>query len=148
MKEEIMKGVVNALSKAFDENQKQPNQYVVVFRTKDGDNILGYNSSTFCQLTDDIMNAKRYTNPDVDKQLATIWKNFQSVLKTTEEDTKVTDIRALFATLMFSVKKNYFMDVKEEDVYIDAVFLADGMEPQKLSAIIVNSKDDGRVPEA
>ena len=75
MENEILDLLGEALKKNFEENQKKPNQYVVAYYKQSDDSLIGYHASTFCQVTQDILDAKRYSGDNPYSQLETIAKN-------------------------------------------------------------------------
>ncbi len=141
--DEILTKIMEAAFKTLEERQKLPDQYIVVYRKKEGDEVLGFHASTGCQLVSDPLKAKRYQGKEPDKQLAVIWKNVCSMLKTTEEDSKVEGLAGFFKKISYSVKTEYFSGITEDDIYIDAVYLCDGTEPQKFSAVIIKPNNNG-----
>lgn len=145
--EDLTPLIQQALKKVFDENQKKPFQYVVAYKRKDNEELIGYHADSFCQTTQDILQAKRYNGEDPYGQLEIIWKNIVSTLNTTEEDTKKEGISGVFAKLSYSIKQNDFKGLSKDDIYIDAVYLTDGIEPQRFvsKVIIPNSTSDGQV---
>jgi len=135
MEKGVLEAIGQALVTALEENQKRANQYVVVYMDKRTDKRLGFHADTFCSLTQDIFRAKRYAGTEPEKQLSIIWKNFQSMIKSTEEEPG-------FLGIPLAVKNAYYKSVDAENVYIDVVELANGMPPQEFVAIIIDPNQD------
>lgn len=145
MDNKLVNAMVEALQKLHEENQKRPDQYVVVYKRKSDESIIGYHLSTFCQITDDILRAKRYSGTSPDGQLATIWKNFSNMMNKTEEDANKDGLIGLFGKLAYETKQSQWKDINRDDVYIDAVYLAEGTEQQPLTIIVAKGNDDSAI---
>lgn len=131
MNKEIVDKITEGLKKVFDENQERPNQFVVAYyRTKD-DSLIGYHASTFCQVTNNILKAKRYSGEDPYPQLAVIAKNIKYTLQK-EVHT------GMFAEVNESIKKDDFGGLSSDEVWIDAIYLAEGMPKQSFRYQIVS----------
>ncbi len=144
-KKEITEVLADVLQKMHDEKQNRPNQYVVVYKRKSDDSLIGYHLSTFCQITDDILTAKRYAGESPDKQLSVIWDNFKSMMSTTEEDCKKEGLAGIFRTLSYNTKTGQWKDIHIDNVYIDAVYLAEGTEKQPLSVVVIKGDNDNAI---
>lgn len=134
MSEKLTEIVTKALEETFNERQKLPFQYVVAYKTKD-EKLIGYHLSTFCQITQNKEEAKRYSGENPYSQLGTIWRNISSTLKLTEEDAKKDG----FAALSFDIKNKHFKGIDIDNVYIDAVYLDEDTPPQRF--VIVTSEE-------
>ena len=144
-KKDIAEVLTEVLQKIHDEKQSRPDQYVVAYKRKSDDSLIGYHLSTFCQITDDILRGKRYSGESPDKQLAIIWNNFKSMMATTEEDSKKKGLAGIFQTISYNTKTDQWKDINIEDVYIDVVYLAEGTEKQPLSVVVVKGDDDSAI---
>jgi hypothetical protein len=142
MKKEDLQAIGEALVEALEKRQGRANQYVVAYKKKSNDQLIGYHVDTFCSLTDDILKAKRYAGENPDGQLKIIWGNFESMINSSEENSG-------FLGIPYIVKKAYWLEIDKEDVYIDSVYMADGVPAQSFQAIIFDPKDntDGRVSD-
>jgi hypothetical protein len=130
--EKVIDGFLELMKETLEESQKKPFQYVVAYRKTKNDELIGYHLSTFCTLTDDILNAKRYSGDNPYSQINTISKNFRGVINTTEESD------GLFSSIHLSTKKNYFDGLLFEDVYLEAVYLDGETPPQKFTFYKIN----------
>lgn len=106
-------------------NRVYSTPYVVSYKMKSDDSLIGYHLSTFCQLTDDKYKAKRYDGDNPYGQLQTIHNNIKNVLSTKEDDT------GFFGKVRWAIKQDYFRGLTIDDIYIDAVFLDDDAPKQK-----------------
>lgn len=114
--------------------QLRPDQFVVgYFRTKD-DSLIGYHMSTWCNYTEDILEAKRYSAENPYPQLATISKNLKHVLvgEIKEED--------FFGEIVKRVREAQWTGVQPDDVYLDAIYLAEGTPPQEFRMTIIDGE--------
>lgn len=127
--------LVTALREAFEQHQKEPHQYIVAYRRKNED-LLGYHADSFCSLAQDPLNAKRYAGEDPYGQLGTIWKNLTSVLKATPEQPG-------FLSIPLQVRNKFYENLTKDDIYIDAIYLAEGTPTQRFSATIINPTNNG-----
>ena len=125
------------LKQHHDDMQKRPNQYVVEIRKTSDGSFYGYHVSTFCQVSDDIFNAKRYAGLECDKQLRTIHDNIFSTIGMTEEKVKEKGDASPFAQLILNMKNDYWSGMKPEDFYLDAVYLDNDMPRQTFRYKIV-----------
>jgi hypothetical protein len=111
---EFMGEVMASMEKKLDEAE---HIFVVAYKRKSDDTLIGYHLSTFCQTTQDMLSAKRYTGDNPYDQLATIQKNVKSILDTKETDT------GMFAPIRLDVKNTCFKDLSFDDVTLEAVYL-------------------------
>lgn len=133
-KEDIINKITEVMQKAHDERQNSPHQFVVAyFRVKD-DTLIGYHLSTFCQTTQDILEAKRYANEDPYPQLKIISKNLHYTLSHTHIGE--------FAELHNVIKENDFHNLKPEEVYMDAIYLAEGTPKQNFKYTVINPETE------
>lgn len=120
------------LKEAFDKMQERPNQYVVAYYRVSDDSLIGYHSSTFCQVTDDLLRGKRYSGENPYPQLETIAKNLKWTLDTDHKEGE------LFASVNKSIQENDFGGLKSHEVYMDAIYLADGTPKQSFKYTIIS----------
>jgi hypothetical protein len=120
MEKEVVDAIGEALKKSFEERQKRPDQYVVAYKKKN-EELIGYHADTFCNVTKNIFNGKRYAGSDPYSQLEVIWNNLKYAMS---KETYV---------------EKYMPGLTIDDVYIDAVYLAEGMEPQRFNLKIMNN---------
>lgn len=132
-KEDVIALLSEKLKEAFEKSQDRPDQYVVAyFRVKD-DSLIGYHASTFCQVTDDIFDGKRYSGDNPYEQLAIISKNLKYILR--------NDHKGMFAELNNKIKDEDFGGLAPEDIYMDAIYLAKGMPKQNFKMTIINNNE-------
>lgn len=123
----MIKEITDALKKAWEEQQTRPDQYVVVIKRIKDDSIIGYHLSTMCQVTTNILNAKRYAGKNPYNQIKTIFNNIKScIFEENEED----GIKSLFIDIFNNTKKEYYQNLTIEDIYLDAIYLNPNIEPQ------------------
>lgn len=122
----VINSFMNAAKKEFEEKQKLPFQYVVAYYDK-SNNLLGYHADTFCNLTQEKMAGKRYSGENPYTQLEIIRKNLDYTLDMTEEKAP----KVFLGALNLRVKERHFKDLSKEDVFIDAVYLDEGIPPQR-----------------
>ncbi len=134
MNKELKKGVMGALQKAFDEMQERPNQFVVAYYKVSDDSLIGYHASTLCQLTQDILDAKRYASEDPYPQLAIISKNLRYTLANDHSE------ESLFSEIHKSIKEDSFNNMKPEEVYMDAIYLAEDTPKQSFRYTIIGGE--------
>lgn len=144
MDNQVTTGIMAAMNKAHEMCQNMPNQYIVAYKRKSDDSLIGYHISTFCQISQDPLDGKRYSGDKPDAQLSVIWKNFTYMMSKREEPKK--DIGGLVDSLSNIVKKGDWDGINPDDVYIDAVYLAEGMPKQEFSAILVDPKNTDNGP--
>jgi len=128
-KQELNQKLAEILKKIHDEEQDKPNQYVIAYYRKDNDRLIGYHYSTFCQLTNDILEAKRYNGENPYKQLRIICDNVKYIL--TDRNTS-----SMFYEFNIQIQKQ-FHNLSPEDVYVDAIYLADGSPKQDFRCPII-----------
>jgi hypothetical protein len=134
MDKKIEESIKNALQSAWDERQSRPDQYVVGYYRKDNDELIGYHASTFCQITKDILKAKRYSGEDpYTHQLPVIAKNIKSTL-----DKEVSE-EEIFGPIFKQVKES-FGDLKSSDIYLDVTYLCEGTEKQDMKFHIISNE--------
>lgn len=117
MSQEIINALVGNLKEALEAKNEVPFQYVVEYRRISDDSFIGYHLSTFCQLTDDKLSAKRYSGENAYNQLKIIHNNLKTVLAAKEGDT------LMFNETFLLVQEKYFKGISINDIYLDAVYL-------------------------
>jgi hypothetical protein len=130
MNESIKKDIQSILEKLHEELQARPHQFVVAYYRVSDNSLIGYHASSFCQVTDDILRAKRYANENPYPQLQIISDNVKQTLSETHE--------GMFGEIMNSIKDNDFEGLKPEEVYMDAIYLAEGTPAQNFRYQIVS----------
>lgn len=135
-KSEVIEQFANGLVEVLNDRQTRANQYVVAYKRKSDDEVIGYHADTFCTLKDDILEGKRYAGEDPTKQLQIIWDNFKTTMSTTDEEPGFLGVPNV-------VRKRYYQDVNIDDIYIDAVYLANGVPPKEFHATIINPDNNG-----
>lgn len=85
--------------------------YVFKYVKKSDNSVLGFHQSTYCQLSETPVNAKKYNCENPEEQLKTIQNNFKHVVTRTEENKG-------FLGLAFRVKEEHFQNLSYEDVEI------------------------------
>lgn len=128
--EMVVPSLMDSMSKAFEEQQNQPFQYVVAYYTAKDDKLLGYHADSFCSLVSDKLEGKRYNGENAASQLAVIRQNLDTILGATEEFPG-------FGGIALSVKKSYFNNMTKEDIWIQAEYLDEGIAPQKFKWEII-----------
>jgi hypothetical protein len=132
-KEKVVKELVKLLNKQMEENSEQPDQYVVgYYRVKD-DKLVGYHLSTSCQITEDILEGKRYWGDNPYGQLETISKNLKYTLESSEEEPG-------FLGMGNATREQYFEGYRHGDLYLQAVYLSD--ETPKKPIVYTYLKND------
>ena len=134
-KNRLVEHLARGLEKTFDKFQERDHQYVVEYRLVENDKLLGYHASTFCQLVDDRLSAKRYAGENAYSQLETISRNLKSTLESSEHD------GGLFGGLVYNVKQTHFEDLNIRDIYLEADYLKEGVEKQKFTYTILNTEE-------
>jgi len=124
----FLEELAKAAAKQKYEDQLKPNQFVVVYKHKDTDEVLGYHLDSFCQTTKDILAAKRYNGDNPYPQLEIITKNFRNMM---------TSTAGFFQTVNEDIRERCFAGQDVDDIYVDAVYLADGTDPQPPSYPII-----------
>ena len=131
-KDELAQKLTEVLSKVWDKAQERPDQYVVAYYRVDNEELIGYHASTFCQLTDDILYAKRYAGDKPYEQLAVIAKNVKYVLD--------GENKGMFSSLVSHVRKQ-FEGLKSGDIYMDVIYLEEGTPKQPCRWRIITPDD-------
>ena len=138
-KDKVLKALQEVLTKVWDDGQKEPNQYVVAYKRVDNDELIGYHLSTFCQITKDILEGKRYSGESPYPQLKIIANNVKNILACQLEP-KLEGWKAISQI----TKKAHFAEFGVGDVYLDAVYLTEGTPTQscRLNIIDINSDNN------
>lgn len=118
---EVLDALAGALKKVFEESQNRPDQYVVAYKRQDNDEIIGYHADTFCTVTKELLQGKRYAGEDPYPQLAVIAKNLK------------------YAMGRPNYIEEYMPGLTAEQVYIDAIYLAEGTPKQSFHYKIINN---------
>jgi hypothetical protein len=119
-KKDALDELTGIIKEKFDESQRSPeSKYVVAYKRKSDDSLIGYHLSTFCQVTDDKFLAKRYEGENPYSQLQTIHNNIKHVLSIQEGDT------SFLAEVKLEIKNTYFPGITIDDIYLDAEYLDD-----------------------
>ena len=129
MEDELKKKLGDMLGETFDKLQDRPNQFVVTYYKVSDDSLIGYHASTFCQVTKDIMKGKRYSAEDPYPQLTTISENLKYTLDKEHE--------GMFSSINKSIQENDFGGLKSSEVWMDAIYLAEGMPKQSFRYTII-----------
>lgn len=117
--ENVIEGMIDALAESMNEEAKEKKLRYVIAIYVNG-RLYGYHSSSICQVTDDKLDAKRYSNPNVSKQVETILGNIHHTL------TKGPKGEGIFAP---STYNTYWKGVKPEEVFLDVEYLTGNEEP-------------------
>jgi len=133
IKKEILFLIQEGLKKAFEENQNRPNQYVVAYFRKSDDTLIGYHASTFCQVTNELLSGKRYSGENPYGQLAIIAKNIKHTLD--------NEHKGMFAEISNNIRDNDFGGLKSDEIYLDAIYLADGSPKQDFRYHIIDCNE-------
>lgn len=133
MDKEVLNKLSEAIKEAFDERQKLPNQFVVGYYRKDNDERIGYHADTFCNMTQDILTAKRYASDNPYPQLKIIFNNLKSLFESYPSD-------GMFSSITNSAKEA-FGNLELDNIYIDATYLEDGIEPQQCRLSLIDLTD-------
>ena len=121
--EKVVDAIAGALQQVFEEQQNEPFQYAVAYRKVADDTLLGYHSSTFCNLTDDKLKGKRYAGENPYSQLQIISNNVKNVIEKSDE--------GLFSPIKQKIKAEFFKDLAFEDIYLEADYLDEDTPKQK-----------------
>lgn len=124
--------ILNILKEIHDKLQDRPNQFVVAYFNKSTDKLIGYHLSTFCQITDDILEVKRYSAEDPYPQLEIIFNNVKYVLDKEEHD-------GIFGHVYVSIREQ-FGGLTTKDIYLDAIYLAEGTPKQDFRYQIIENE--------
>lgn len=130
-RKEIVEKIEELLRGIHDELQSRPNQYVVGYYKVSDCSLIGYHTSTFCQITKDIMDGKRYAGLDPTSRLMTISDNLKYTLSEKSDE-------GMFGEIYKHIKED-FGGLKAEEIYLDPVYLADGMPKQQFRYIILGN---------
>lgn len=130
-REEILHTFAETFAEVLEKKQDLPDQYVVEYRLKSTDSLIGYHRSTFCQVTPNRLDAKRYSGDNPFNQLAIIHTNIKHVLNTKEGDS------TLFSDLRLEIKNKYFKGYTIDDIYLQADYLEEGIPHQKFDITIL-----------
>ncbi len=131
--ENIFKKLTEALEEAFKKHQELPDQYIVLYKRKDNDELIGYHLNTFCNITKDVLKAKRYAGSDPYEQLDVISTNLRKTFQNYGKETIFGSIR--------DAAREAFGELNYEDIYLDIEYLADGMSPQDYRFTILTPDD-------
>ena len=134
-KNKVIENFIGMLEETFNKNQQRDNQYVVEYRKVSDDSLIGYHLSSFCQVGQNRLDGKRYSGDNPYKQLETIHKNLTNVLTVGE------DSDGLFDGLKRDIRDNYFSGLGPEDVYLNADYLEEGIQPQKFVFNKINNDE-------
>lgn len=118
-----MKEVVQ---ESFDMVQSAEQLYIVEYRLVENDEFLGYHKSTFCELTDDLDDAKRYPGDEPYDQITVISNNLKGIINYKEDEDR------LFGVAMVAIRKKHYQNLKHGDIYLNAVYLEEGIKKQTL----------------
>ena len=131
MKKEILSRLTESLQEAFDKRQDMPHQFVVAYYRMDNNELIGYHLSTFCQVTPDILEAKRYADENPYPQLKVIAKNIKYTLdEEPEED-------SIFSSITKEVRKD-FGGLKSNEIWLDAIYLEEGTPKQSFKYTVLD----------
>lgn len=123
-KEEILDKLCDLLNEIFNKQQSEPFQYVVGYFRQDNDELVGYHASTFCQITKDILQGKRYSGEDPTEQLKIIWNNISNVFN------KYPRNKSEFFGETQNMVREQFKELELKDIYIDVIYLEEGTPQQ------------------
>lgn len=121
----LIEKLVKSLNEISNDERILMNQYVVGYYRTDDDTLIGYHLSSLCQYTKDILEAKRYSGSDPYKQLTVISENLLSVLTSTIDSDGL-------ASILYTIKLDYYEDLTIEDIYLKPIELSDGTPEQPL----------------
>lgn len=133
---EAMKVLMEKMKENFEKNQSAPNQYVVAYYRKKDDSLLGYHLDTFCNVGSDILKAKRYNGENPYPQLAIIAKNVDFTLSGKGDDDDI------FGSLTKNIREKSFEGLKSDEVYMDAIYLAEDTPKQSFRYTIINNEEN------
>ena len=118
-KEKTLKDLVELLNNHMSEDGSSiGDQYVVGYYQVKNDKLIGYHLSTSCQITDELLDGKRYSGDNPYLQLETISKNLKYILECTEEEPG-------FMGFGNATREQYFEGYRHGDIYLQAIYLAD-----------------------
>jgi hypothetical protein len=132
--ENIINEIGEVIIKSMEESQEKAQYpYVVAYKRKSDDSLIGYHQSTFCQVTDNKFDGKRYNGDNPYRQLEVIHKNITSVLSTEESDT------GFLAPAEYQIKKQHFDGLTIDDIYLDAEYLDENVPKQKFTFTLIEN---------
>lgn len=118
---EGLQGIINA----------REQEYVVAIKRTEDEGLIGYHLSTACEITDDILRAKRYDAAgDLAEQLQIIQDNYDTLI----ED---TDYTGIFGKHNQFIQENYFDGLGKGDFYLEPVYLEEGTDKQEMKAKVI-----------
>lgn len=122
-KKEIIATLMDKLAEAHRESENRPFQYVVGYFNKSDESLIGYHMDTFCSISNNIFDGKRYSGENPAEQLAIIWKNITYTLSKVHE--------GIFSDINNSIKEDMFKNASIEDIYIDAIYIDPNNMPKQ-----------------
>lgn len=134
MNKKLKQEIAETLQRAFNESRIKPDQFVVAYFRKEDDSLIGYHASTWCNYTDDILEAKRYSSENPYPQMATISKNLKHVIA---GEIKEGDF---FGEVMKKIREAQWTEFSPEDVYMDAIYLAPGTPLQEFRMTLIEGE--------
>lgn len=106
--------------------------YVFKFINKLTGEVIGYNASTFCQVTGK-EEAKRYKCTEGwEKTRDTILKNVKAVISGYKEERK-HPLAQIFREIEDEVYEEYFKGLTEEDIDVEPEYLTDGITEDEIT---------------
>mgnify|MGYP006321794489 CR=1 len=133
MNKNTAQDLADILRKHFDELQNQPDQYVIGIYNVLDETLIGYHLSTVCQVTDDILEAKRYSGLEPYEQIMIIHKNISSLLALTEEELK----DKMFGTIQIAIRKERYEGIGQKDFYLDAIYMNPNIPKQSFRYVVM-----------
>ncbi len=133
MNKNTAQDLADILRKHFDELQNQPDQYVIGIYNVLDETLIGYHLSTVCQVTDDILEAKRYSGLDPYEQIMIIHKNISSLLGYTKEELE----DKLFGSIQKAIREERYEGIGKKDFYLDAIYLNPNTPKQSFRYVVV-----------
>lgn len=131
MNKQVLNKITDIIEKTKKEESKKPFQYVVGYYRVDNEKLIGYHLSTFCQITQEIFEAKRYNGENPTEQLKVIANNIKSILNNEYPDSILKEIN--------ESTRNAFDNLKAEEVYIDAIYITEDFPKQNFKYQIVSN---------
>jgi len=92
-----------------------------------------YQINSLLDITDDILNAKRYSSDNPYPQLEVIFKNLKSLFERYPSNGIFSEIT--------NAAKEAFGDITLDNIYIDATYLEDGIQPQQCRLSLIDLTD-------
>jgi hypothetical protein len=129
-KNQILEDLKDMVLNHFNKIQSSPDQYVVAYFKKDDDSLIGYHLDSFCNISKDILKAKRYAGENCSEQLEVIFKNISYILN--------NDHEGIFSTA-YNYVKECFNYLTSDDIYIDAIYLAQDTPKQSFNCKIIDN---------